>query len=58
MVACSRTTAASGSATIVTAEPISLTVCPAQSIMKSLCRHKLRFRVPSAVASFAGSIQA
>ena len=49
VVACSRTTAASGSATNVTADSISLTAWPAQSIMKSLCRHKLWFRLPPGV---------
>src|SRR5262245_35593950 len=35
------TTAASGSATAVTAEPISLTDCPPHSSMKSRCRQRL-----------------
>ena len=41
MLALSRTTAVSGSASWVTDEPISLTVWPPHSSMKSRCRHRL-----------------
>jgi len=45
------TTAVSGSASWVTAEPISLTVCPAHSRRKFRCRHS----VPAGAGSVIGS---
>src|SRR5262245_35567977 len=54
VVACKRTTATSGSATIVTADPISLIACPVHSSMKSRCRHKLQRTAWMPDASAAG----
>ena len=55
VLALSRTTAVSGSASWVTDEPISLTVWPPHSSMKSRCRHRLsRFPAsPGGASAFA-----